>query len=1296
MRIDLYEQGGYSGGGITENGGNISGPLVLAGNPSQTLEAVPKQYVDAFFYSLNANAFVAGTVNPARLPAFTGDISKAEGSATFNLNNSGVVAGSYGKVTVNAKGIITAGSQLSDSDIPSGIDWTKINAGSLPNTMSGYGIVDGVSVSGATLTGFLTLTQPPIQGTHTVSKQYVDGLVTSGGISVGDILRKPYSTTPSGFLKCNGAEVDKATYSALYSVIGDSFSNAQSSGSGRPWEQQYQINNHSGDISPWTTEATGLSVALYYSSVVVTKNRVYLLGCWNGAYSSACYTSVINADGTLGSWTTATSLPQVQAISNVFVTKNRVYLCGGYTDNSTVTTACWTAVINSDGTIGTWSSAPSLPGGVGWGATFVTKNHVYIIGGGNGVGATNNIYVATISSDGTINSWVSGGSFPSNVSGHAWFVTKNRVYIVGGGSGGIYSNAIYTATINSDGTLGSWSLNDRHLPEAVAAAQFFTTKNTAYVIGGYNNAGYLSRTYHAPINPDGTLGEWVASPNAIPQQYWGGETFVTKNRVYICAGQIGSAGTLNSTIMSATLNGGLNDYSSYYSEDTTNYMLGGSGRPWEQQYQINTTHNGDITGWTNTTSLPVGLGQATVFATKNKIYLAGGYSASAGGVVNTVYSTTVNADGTLGAWTTGAALPYNVCVAVAIVAKNKIYLIGGSNGTSQISTILIASINADGTLGTWTQSSSSLPVGISSPVGCITKNRIYIIGGYASGAFSAATYSAQINSDGSLGSWLPGNSLPAGSGYPQIAVTKNRVYIFGIFTSAALATVYTASINNDGYIGPWTTAASMNGAVGYGQSITTKNRVYMLGGNFGSTGTSVSPYIYSAPINADGTLGTWVSRNTIYTAMYASCGACIVKNKVYIFGGYNSGGNPVATVQVGTITSDIQDYSPYYDGTISTVDTSINYLMPGSGKPWQQQYQINMTQNGDITSWSTDTSLPGALSASQAIVTKNRVYMLGGATGGGYTSTVYTAPINTDGTLGAWTTGTALPIPIDYSHAVVTKNRVYMFGGLTTGGTPISTVYTAPINSDGTLGTWATGTALPITLAYSSVVVTKSRVYLLSGYQSGAYSANIYSAIINVDGTIGSWTISGALPGILASSSVVVTKNRVYIVGGNNGGSTVSTVYTALIDSDGVIGTWMTSGSLPAGLQWSNSFVSKNRAYVFGGYNGSSYVSVSYSAPVSEDGTLGTWTTGTSLPGILGITQLVATNSGLYAIGGNNSAGSNVATVYKANMSGSLNDYSSFYDGTVTPAVIPIVNDKFLLPDFSADEPFGSYSYIKY
>ena len=82
---------------------------------------------------------------------------------------------------------------------------------------------------------------------------------------------------------------------------------------------------------------------------------------------------------------------------------------------------------------------------------------------------------------------------------------------------------------------------------------------------------------------------------------------------------------------------------------------------------------------------------------------------------------------------------------------------------------------------------------------------------------------------------------------------------------------------------------------------------------------------------------------------------------------------------------------------------------PGSGQPWRQQYAFNKTQSTDITGWTTGTALPGTVGVSQAIVTSSRVYLLGGLINDSWSSTVYTAPINSDGTLGTWTTGTELP-----------------------------------------------------------------------------------------------------------------------------------------------------------------------------------------------------------------------------------------------------------------------------------------------
>ena len=76
--------------------------------------------------------------------SITGDATgSGNGSITLTLANSGVTAGTYPKVTVDAKGRVTSGSSLSASDIPV-LDWSKITTGK-PTTLGGYGITDAAA-----------------------------------------------------------------------------------------------------------------------------------------------------------------------------------------------------------------------------------------------------------------------------------------------------------------------------------------------------------------------------------------------------------------------------------------------------------------------------------------------------------------------------------------------------------------------------------------------------------------------------------------------------------------------------------------------------------------------------------------------------------------------------------------------------------------------------------------------------------------------------------------------------------------------------------------------------------------------------------------------------------------------------------------------------------------------------------------------------------------------------------------------------------------------------------------------
>jgi hypothetical protein len=155
------------------------------------------------------------------------------------------------------------------------------------------------------------------------------------------------------------------------------------------------------------------------------------------------------------------------------------------------------------------------------------------------------------------------------------------------------------------------------------------------------------------------------------------------------------------------------------------------------------------------------------------------------------------------------------------------------------------------------------------------------------------------------------------------------------------------------------------------------------------------------------------------------------------------------------------------------------------------------------------------------------IYVLGGldATGAA-TSTVYEASLNADGSIpaasaaGTWSTlATPLPQALFAHGAVIFHGHIYVAGGNDTTGTPVAKVYSAPINADGTLGAWTTLADLPDKRAYHQFVTAAGNLYVLGGtnvavdpisnvQSAGAQSTIFYEAINIQDGTLtgATWT----------------------------------------------------------------------------------------------------------------------------------------------------------------------------------------------
>lgn len=85
---------------------------------------------------------------------------------------------------------------------------------------------DYVNVAGDTMTGPLTLTGDPTAALHSAPKQYVDAKAAAEAsnaaataVPAGTIIAFGNSIAPSGYLDCNGQNVSRTTYAALFAAI---------------------------------------------------------------------------------------------------------------------------------------------------------------------------------------------------------------------------------------------------------------------------------------------------------------------------------------------------------------------------------------------------------------------------------------------------------------------------------------------------------------------------------------------------------------------------------------------------------------------------------------------------------------------------------------------------------------------------------------------------------------------------------------------------------------------------------------------------------------------------------------------------------------------------------------------------------------------------------------------------------------------------------------------------------------------------------------------------------------------
>ena len=313
----------------------------------------------------------------------------------------------------------------------------------------------------------------------------------------------------------------------------------------------------------------------------------------------------------------------------------------------------------------------------------------------------------------------------------------------------------WTATTSIDSGGSIW----RHSAASVVANGY------VYYIGGIdpvpNPSTATTASYFAKLNANGTIGTWQSTGVSLPAARAGHTAVYSNGYIYVIGGSASKANGLNEFRLGAGTN------TIYYAKVNKDGTLG---------------------AWaTAANTLPAARVWHSSVANNGYIYAFGGTPDGGSLAANTVYYSKLNADGTPGAWQTNGNNPAVGRLGhSAVVINGRVYLVWGTTQYNHSTTIAsgdnyiyYASINANGSIGTFTSSSTGGSIEPRWMHNAVADNGyIYVLGGYQF-TYVGQTYSnwyTKVNSDGTLGT-LTETSSSLTNVQARTAVTYNG-YIY--------------------------------------------------------------------------------------------------------------------------------------------------------------------------------------------------------------------------------------------------------------------------------------------------------------------------------------------------------------------------------------------------------------------------------------------------------------------------------------------------------------------------------------
>ena len=373
---------------------------------------------------------------------------------------------------------------------------------------------------------------------------------------------------------------------------------------------------------------------------------------------------------------------------------------------------------------------------------------------------------------------------------------------------------------------------------------------------------------------------------------------------------------------------------------STIYMYGGTADGSNSEDTIFSAPTSDPTNWTNTgLFLPRPIHSGSVYVDASYVYIFGGSDSTLAADLNEIYRAPIGTPTTFTLM--GSVLPAAINRSSLFVNGNYIYLIGTeiSGGTGFMRATVADPVT------TWTELSttSALNTAQSGTHVIVDATKIYAIGGFNSaGAASTVIQSALKTSP--LDWSVEANPLPAALHGGQVVKTKDYYYIIG--GDGVTGNYYRATLAAPT---TWNLVDATGPTNSYGRAIIVEDQLWYFGGEAGG----VPDIVGWKALIIDGEIVHWLSDPGLLGMNYnlpvplSRFSLVQAGDYIYIFGG---------------ITTGAMNYNIY------------------------RTHKHRLTNSDTLATWITVGSLSSPSHGSALAIINNNVYLIGGSTGIGLTT----------------------------------------------------------------------------------------------------------------------------------------------------------------------------------------------------------------------------------------------------------------------------------------------------------------------